>query len=141
MNATQANTFAKQAGRTMAEQNNPVIDLAQRSAEMQQRDWLMQHCDGDQTAFPKLMQYLRKPIYNYLCRCGISADSRDDVFQDIFLKIHSAAATYRPSRPLKPWVRTQSFPHRKKAPHGCSTTNLGKPSRSCARNRTNCSRQ
>ncbi len=86
--------------------NNPVIDLAQRSVEMEQRNWLVRHYQGDQSAFPKLVQWLRKPIYTYLVRCGISIDSRDDLFQDIFLKIHAAAASYQPKRPLKPWVFT-----------------------------------
>lgn len=94
----------------MTKQTNPVIDLAERSREKQQRkqrrQWLPQHCAGDKQAFPQLLQWLRQPVYNYLVRCGIGAASRDDLFQDIFLKIHAAAATYQPSRPLKPWVFT-----------------------------------
>ncbi len=94
----------------MNHQTNPVIDLAQRGRQKQQRDqrrqWLRQHCEGDKTAFPQLMQWLRQPIYNYLIRCGIDAAHRDDLFQDIFLKIHHAASSYQPNRPLKPWVFT-----------------------------------
>ncbi len=90
----------------MTHNNNPVIDLAKRSETMERRSWLSRHCRGDRTAFPKLMQWLRQPVYTYLIRCGISTDSRDDVFQEIFLKIHAAAASYQSDKPLKPWVFT-----------------------------------
>ncbi len=92
----------------MTKEHNPAIDLTQRRIEMEQRharrQWLVRHCAGDQNAFPELLQWLRAPLYNYLMRCGVHTDSRDDVFQEIFLKIHSAAASYQTSRPLRPWV-------------------------------------
>lgn len=106
MYAHQTTIDHHQTGVAMTNNNNQVINLAQRSAEMEQRHWLVNHCDGDQTAFPKLIQWLRKPIYGYLIRCGVKPDSCDDLFQDIFLKIHAAASTYQANRPLKPWVFT-----------------------------------
>lgn len=71
-----------------------------------ERGWLARHCYGDKQAFGQLLQHYRRPVYNYLVRCGLDANSRDDLFQDIFLKIHAAAATYRPAQPLRAWIFT-----------------------------------
>ena len=71
-----------------------------------ERGWLARHRVGDKEAFPQLLQHYRRPVYNYLVRCGLDAASRDDLFQDIFLKIHAAAASYKPSLPLRGWIFT-----------------------------------
>jgi RNA polymerase sigma-70 factor (ECF subfamily) len=41
-----------------------------------------------------------------LVRCGIRDGDRDDLFQDIFVKVHQGAASYQPERPLHPWLFT-----------------------------------
>ena len=79
--------------------HRPVVDLEERS-------WLGRHCRGDQTAFPALLQAYRRPVYSYLVRSGVAEFERDDVFQSIFLKIHAAARSYEPNRPLAPWLFT-----------------------------------
>ncbi len=78
---------------------NPIIDLEERS-------WLAQHLKGDKQAFAKLMQAYRKPVYSYLVRCGFDKPTRDDLFQDIFFKIHKSAKQYQASNPLSPWIFT-----------------------------------
>lgn len=70
----------------------------------QQRAWLTRHRRGDEAAFAELLAAYQRPVYSYLVRCGVAEPSRDDVFQDIFLKIHAAADAYRPERPLRPWI-------------------------------------
>jgi RNA polymerase sigma-70 factor (ECF subfamily) len=77
-----------------------------RVVELDERAWLVRHRHGDEEAFPQLLQHYRRPVYNYLVRCGLDAAARDDLFQDIFLKIHAAAAAYRPSQPLRAWIFT-----------------------------------
>jgi len=79
--------------------NDGVLDLESRT-------WLRRHLDGDLEAFPRLIKALQRPIYGYLRRCGLGPALADDLFQDIFLKVHLAAASYQPQRPLKPWVFT-----------------------------------
>ena len=69
-----------------------------------ERSWLARHCAGDKTAFPSLVEAYQRPLYTYLARCGVHPDSRDDVFQDIFIKIHLAARSYQSNRPLRPWL-------------------------------------
>ena len=78
----------------------------QEVVDLEERSWLPRHCNGDQAAFPALLEAYRRPIYSYLVRTGVAQAQRDDLFQSIFLKIHSAAASYQPSRPLAPWLFT-----------------------------------
>ena len=73
---------------------------------LDERQWLPRHCRGDRSAFAELMEAYQSPVYGYLVRCGVPTASRDDVFQEIFVKIHLAAASYQPSRPLRPWLFT-----------------------------------
>lgn len=81
------------------EQQRQVVDLEERT-------WLARHCRGDASAFPALLEAYRRPVYSYLVRSGVGQADRDDVFQNIFLKIHSAANAYDPTRPLAPWLFT-----------------------------------
>ncbi len=81
------------------EQRRDVVDLEERT-------WLARHRRGDASAFPALMAAYRRPVYSYLVRCGVAEADRDDVFQAIFLKIHAAAGSYDPVRPLAPWLFT-----------------------------------
>lgn len=78
----------------------------QEVVDLEERSWLPRHCSGDRQAFAALLGAYQRPVYSYLIRWGCSPHVADDVFQDIFLKIHAAAATYQPSRPLKPWIFT-----------------------------------
>ncbi len=73
---------------------------------LDERNWLPRHCRGDREAFTELMNAYQALVYGYLVRCGVPPASRDDVFQEIFVKIHLAAASYQPSRPLRPWLFT-----------------------------------
>lgn len=67
---------------------------------------LLAHRDGDHQAFPKLVQEYRAPVFGYLVRGGVAEGDRDDVFQEIFIKIHRAAGQYQSDRPLHPWLFT-----------------------------------
>ncbi len=81
------------------ETRREVVDLEERS-------WLARHCRGDARAFPALMEAYRRPVYSYLVRSGVAPGDRDDLFQTVFLKIHSGAASYDAARPLAPWIFT-----------------------------------
>ena len=86
-----------------------VIDSAERPqdvVDLEERTWLARHCRGDASAFPALLAAYRRPVYSYLIRNGVAEADRDDLFQSIFLKIHAAAQSYDPTRPLAPWLFT-----------------------------------
>ncbi len=67
---------------------------------------LVRHCRGDVHAFGQLLQCFRKLVYGYIVNSGVSAMYCDDLFQDVFLKIHQNAARFDPAYPLKPWLFT-----------------------------------
>ena len=67
---------------------------------------LARHVEGDQNAFPQLIQKFRRQVYSYLVRCGVPDEARDDLFQEIFIKVHHAVPSYKPEQPLEPWLFT-----------------------------------
>ena len=67
---------------------------------------LARHVKGDPLAFAELVDRYKAPIYGYICRTGVSEADRDDVFQDVFLKVHRNAHRYSPEKPLRPWLFT-----------------------------------
>jgi RNA polymerase sigma-70 factor (ECF subfamily) len=85
---------------------------AQRKVELTvedergERELLLQHRRGDPEAFPLLVAHYRAPVYSYLIRCDIPESDRDDLFQDIFIKIHKSAHQYDEERPAHPWIFT-----------------------------------
>ena len=74
--------------------------------DLEERTWLARHLRGDAGAFDALLSAYQGTIYSYLIRCGITESAREDLFQDIFLKIHASAASYQSTQPLKPWIFT-----------------------------------
>jgi RNA polymerase sigma-70 factor (ECF subfamily) len=71
-----------------------------------ERELLLLHRGGDPEAFARLVGEYRRPVYSYLVRCGVTDADRDDLFQEIFIKIHAAAPQYDDERPLHPWLFT-----------------------------------
>ncbi len=67
---------------------------------------LVAHREGDRDAFSQLVERYRRPVFGYLVRCGIAEADRDDLFQEIFIKIHQRAGQYDTERPLHPWLFT-----------------------------------
>ncbi|MEM9191368.1 MAG: RNA polymerase sigma factor [Myxococcota bacterium] len=65
---------------------------------------LSRHVRGDRSAFRELMKLYAAPIYGYLTRAGLFGAERDDLFQEIFEKIHRAAQRQVPEGELRPWV-------------------------------------
>lgn len=79
---------------------------AMKVATPEEGQILVRHREGDADAFRELVSRYRAPVYAYLVRCGVDPSGRDDLFQDIFLKVHRAAHAYDPARPLHPWLFT-----------------------------------
>lgn len=67
---------------------------------------LSRHLSGDHTAFGELVMLFRARVYSYLVRSGVAEATRDDLFQEIFLKVHSAASSHDKQRPVEPWLFT-----------------------------------
>jgi len=82
------------------------IQSHEMSAKILEQDLLLAHRGGDPDAFALLVTRYRRPVYSYLLRCGVTAADRDDLFQEIFIKIHAASGQYDDTRPLHPWLFT-----------------------------------
>jgi len=50
------------------------------------------------------MQTYANPIYGYLTRAGVRAADRDDLFQQIFEKVHRASLRSLPDGAVRPWL-------------------------------------
>ena len=74
--------------------------------DVNERTWLPRYCRGDASCFELLVTAYKSPIYSYLVRSGFDNCTCDDLFQDIFMKIHQAADSYQSNKPLKPWIFT-----------------------------------
>ncbi len=89
-----------------AEFSDDIGCASQEVVTLEERAWLSRHCRGDVHAFAQLVEAYRAPVFSYLVRSGVNPAYRDDIFQEVFMKIHLAAASYEPARPLRPWVFT-----------------------------------
>ena len=85
-------------------------DRASRPAEecsrQRERRLLLRHRDGEPEAFRAFVESYKASAYAYIVRSGVPEGDREDVFQEVFIRVHRAAATYDPTRPLHPWVFT-----------------------------------
>jgi RNA polymerase sigma-70 factor (ECF subfamily) len=67
---------------------------------------LQRHLEGDRDAFAALVRRYRRELFNFLARFTGDASLAEDVFQEAFLQLHVSAASFDPSRRLKPWLFT-----------------------------------
>lgn len=83
-------------------------DEAKREAAPESEDPLRalldRHRRGDVRAFREIVTVLSRPVYAYLTRCGFDAAERDDLFQEVFCKVHRVTDPTRPKGPVRPWV-------------------------------------
>ncbi len=83
--------------------------LARQQGAQQQGDGsllLSRHVRGDPAAFAELIARFGSLVYTVVGRYGLSAEERDDVFQEVFVRVHRAAASYQPDKAIKPWLLT-----------------------------------
>jgi RNA polymerase sigma-70 factor, ECF subfamily len=68
------------------------------------------HRQGDSAAFEELVITYKDGVYGYLCRCRVPAASRDDLAQEVFMRVHKALHRFTPQQDgpgsLKAWIFT-----------------------------------
>ncbi len=64
------------------------------------------HRQGDRSAFLEVMAAHKDAVYGYLVRCRVGPGERDDLAQEIFMRVHRALHRFVPERPLKAWIFT-----------------------------------
>lgn len=68
------------------------------------RSLLEQHHRGDRSAFGAFMKSYTSGVYGYLSRTGVPLSDRDDLFQEVFCKVHQGSKKRMPPGPVRPWV-------------------------------------
>ncbi len=65
---------------------------------------IARHLRGDEEAFDELVRRHGSLVWGLTARYGLRREEREDVFQEVFLRLHRGASTYAPGRPFKPWL-------------------------------------
>ncbi len=60
--------------------------------------------DGDALAFEELYQRWRGPLYRYFLRQCMHAGQAEELFQDVFMRVIGAAASYRGNAKFSAWL-------------------------------------
>ncbi len=87
-----------------SERPAPVANDLAMSTPDPDRELFARFVAGDAAAFAVLVRRHQSQVYGYLCRCGVPSASRDDLFQEIFLRVNQAAPRFDAERPFKPWL-------------------------------------
>src|SRR5687767_5732024 len=65
---------------------------------------LERHGRSDPQTFAQLVRMYSGSVYGYLARLGVPESERDDLFQEVFCKVHRFAARNLPDGAVKPWL-------------------------------------
>lgn len=82
------------------------VEMTPDNPGAMERALLLRHRSGDAAAFAELVAEYRRPVYGYLVRSSVAESDRDDLFQEVFARVHAAAGRYDDDRPLHPWLFT-----------------------------------
>jgi RNA polymerase sigma-70 factor (ECF subfamily) len=67
---------------------------------------MARYAAGDEAAFQRLFSLLAPRVHAFFLRSFWDRAVADDLMQTTFLRLHRARASYRPERPVIPWVLT-----------------------------------
>jgi RNA polymerase sigma-70 factor (ECF subfamily) len=59
---------------------------------------------GDFAAAKSLIERISPPLHRFLDAQSVNRTDADDLLQEAWLRIHRARHTYRPGKPLLPWI-------------------------------------
>jgi RNA polymerase sigma-70 factor (ECF subfamily) len=80
-----------------------VITLADRRDDDGAR-WLVAFAAGDRDAFEPFVRRWANVVYAAITRSGLDGADRDDLFQEVWIKVARAAGRFEPNRPVAPWL-------------------------------------
>ena len=80
-----------------------VIALADRRDDDGAR-WLVAFADGDRDAFEPFVRRWADVVYATIARSGVTGADRDDLFQEVWIKVARAARGFDADRPVAPWL-------------------------------------
>jgi RNA polymerase sigma-70 factor (ECF subfamily) len=65
---------------------------------------MARYADGDSEAFAELFRRYEPRAYAYFLRRTGAVERAEDLYQELFLRIHRARAEFDPARPFAPWL-------------------------------------
>jgi RNA polymerase sigma-70 factor (ECF subfamily) len=65
---------------------------------------MRRYADGDGAAFDELFRRYEQRIFSFFLQRTRSRDRAADLYQQLFLRLHRARASFDPERPFAPWV-------------------------------------
>lgn len=83
-----------------------LVDVKELYPTFEDEELMEEYKRGNMRAFEELYNRWERPIYFYIrLRNGV-ANITDDLFQEVFLRLHRARFVYDSSRPFKNWIFT-----------------------------------
>jgi RNA polymerase sigma-70 factor (ECF subfamily) len=64
---------------------------------------MKRYIEGDSAAFDQLFSRYEQRAYAFFLRRTRSEDRAEDLYQELFLRIHRSRSSYDPARPFAPW--------------------------------------
>ena len=64
---------------------------------------MKRYVEGDSAAFDQLFSRYEQRAYAFFLRRTHSEDRAEDLYQELFLRIHRSRSSYDPTRPFAPW--------------------------------------
>ena len=71
--------------------------------EVADEDLMGRYADGDVEAFDELFRRYERRAYAFFLKRTGSHDRAEDLYQELFLRIHRGRRAYDPARPFLPW--------------------------------------
>jgi RNA polymerase sigma-70 factor, ECF subfamily len=75
---------------------------------MTNEELMLKYRDGDAEAFDMLFKSINHRIFGYVSKNLSDKNERDDVVQNIFIKLHTSKEKYNPAYPFDAWIFTIS---------------------------------
>ncbi len=67
---------------------------------------MAQYQQGNQSAFFQLFKRHKRGVFSYILRYTGNEQESEEVFQDVFIKLHRAAPTWQPTAKFSTWLYT-----------------------------------
>jgi RNA polymerase sigma-70 factor (ECF subfamily) len=74
-----------------------------RMHKVPDEDLMRRYADGDGKAFEELFSRYEARAYGFFYKRTKSEDRAQDLYQELFLRLHRNRTSYDPSRPFAPW--------------------------------------
>ena len=86
---------------------------------MTNEELMVKYAAGDAAAFDELFERIHQKVYDYVVRHLHDKNERDDLVQNIFIKLHQTKEKYNPAYALDAWLftiaRSVLFDHLRKS--------------------------